>query len=262
MAAVALRSAPPRTQTAATKTATASPAPAAPAAPLGASDTVYLGIVVGLESHAFAPGQRLVEADLATQFGVGRNSVREALQRLAAEGLVQLSRHKGAAIRTFSAQDTLDVLDVAERMTGLLLRAAVRGAGQATHRAAMHLVLQRLESAMAAQDDSGFATARRAFYRCLLDMGNHQELRRLFPSILMPIVHAQFRLPGLRQLRLADYRVMAAAVLEGRADRAEAAGVAHVRHVRTAIEKALSDGRKPAKAPRSPAPDRATTQAA
>ena len=58
------------------------------------------------------PGQRLVEVDLAAQFGVSRNSVREALQRLAAQGLVDLFRNKGAAIRTLSPQETLEVLDV------------------------------------------------------------------------------------------------------------------------------------------------------
>src|SRR5262245_61823943 len=77
-----------------------------------ASDTVFFGIMNGLELGSFVPGQRLVETDLVAQFGVGRNSVREALQRLAAEGIVELPRHRGAMIRRLSLQDTLDVLDV------------------------------------------------------------------------------------------------------------------------------------------------------
>ena len=96
--------------------------------PVSASDLVFFGIVNGLELQKLVPAQRLVESDLAAQFAVGRNSVREALQRLAAEGIVELHRHKGAAIRTLSLQETLDVLDVAERMTGLLARSAARGA--------------------------------------------------------------------------------------------------------------------------------------
>lgn len=43
------------------------------------------------------PAQRLVEMELASQYGVGRNSVREALQRLEAEGIVELFRNRGAA---------------------------------------------------------------------------------------------------------------------------------------------------------------------
>ena len=99
-----------------------------------AADSVFFGILTGLEHQRFVPGQRLVEVDLAAQFGVGRNSVREALQRLVAEGIVETVRHKGAVIRALTIEDTMDVLDVAERMTGLLARSAARAvaAGAAT----------------------------------------------------------------------------------------------------------------------------------
>jgi DNA-binding GntR family transcriptional regulator len=94
-----------------------------------ASDAVFFGIVQGLENQSFVPGQRLVEADLAAVFGVSRNSVREGLHRLVAEGVVELLRHKGAVIRSLTTEDTLGVLDVAELMTGLLARSAARDGG-------------------------------------------------------------------------------------------------------------------------------------
>lgn len=203
-----------------------------------ASDSVFFGITNGLELGSFVPGQRLVETDLVTQFGVGRNSVREALQRLAAEGIVELPRHRGAMVRRLSLQDTLDVLDVAERMTGLLARAATRGSGDRTHAQALRAAVQELVAAEKARDaraSEAFSTARRHFYRTLLEMGGNRELRRLFPTIHMPIVHAQHRLASLQQMRLADYRRIATAVLAGEPDAAEAAGAAHVQNVRNAI---------------------------
>ena len=103
------------------------PEPAADV-PESAADTVFHGIVQGLAQQRFVPGQRLVEVDLAAQFGVSRASVREALQRLAAEGLVDLFRNKGAAIRTLSARDPLEVPDVAEHLVPLG-QAAVRRVG-------------------------------------------------------------------------------------------------------------------------------------
>ncbi|WP_020423707.1 GntR family transcriptional regulator [Cupriavidus sp. WS] len=205
---------------------------------------MFFGIMGGLELGSFVPGQRLVEADLATQFGVGRNSVREALQRLAAEGIVELPRHRGAVIRRLSLQDTLDVLDVAERMTGLLARAAARGSGDRAHAQALRAAVQALagagkaekaERAERTRPGEAFSGARRHFYRTLLEMGGNRELRRLFPTIHMPVVHAQHRLASLQQMRLADYRRIAAAVLAGDPDEAEAAGAAHVQNVRAAI---------------------------
>ncbi|WP_373561929.1 GntR family transcriptional regulator [Cupriavidus plantarum] len=238
------------------------PAPAHDAASgRSASDNVFFGILKGLELGRFVPGQRLVETDLVTEFGVGRNSVREALQRLAAEGIVELPRHRGAMIRRLTLQETLDVLDVAERMTGLLARAATRGSGDRAQAQALRAAVQELVGAEKAErvgdrggrgaagaagagDDVAkagarpivsFSTARRRFYRALLDMGGNQELRRLFPTIHMPIVHAQHRLTSLQQMRLADYRRIATAVLAGNPDEAEAAGAAHVQNVRAAI---------------------------
>jgi DNA-binding FadR family transcriptional regulator len=66
-------------------------------------------------------------------------------------------------------------------------------------------------------------------------MGDNRELRRLFPTIQMPIVHAQHRLASLRQMRLDDYKRIATAVQAGEPDAAEAAGTAHVQNVRGAI---------------------------
>lgn len=203
-----------------------------------ASEYVFQGILRELEAHALVPGQRLVEADLSNHFGVGRNSVREALQRLAAEGVIELLPHKGAAIRSLSLPETLDVLDVAERMLGLLARTAVRGSDQPLARAALEGTLQELARAEQAQDASAFARSRRRFYRILLEMGGNRELMRLFPTILMPVVHAQHRLPTLQKMRLADYQRIAQAVLEGSPNKAEIAASAHVRHVRTAIVQA------------------------
>ena len=48
------------------------------------------------------PGQRLIEADLTRDYRVSRGPVREALKRLAAEGVLTLTRHRGAYVRAMS----------------------------------------------------------------------------------------------------------------------------------------------------------------
>ena len=211
------------------------PISAAEQDPVSASDKVFFGIVNSLELQKLVPAQRLVESDLAEQFAVGRNTVREALQRLAAEGIVDLHRNKGAAIRSLSMKETLDVLDVAERMTGLLARTAARGALASGLNPVMSESLKALKTADIENDATAFTSARRRFYRCLLDMSDNRELKRLFPTIQMPIVYAQHSLPGLQKLRLRDYRKIALAVRMGREDEADEAGSAHVQHVRHEI---------------------------
>lgn len=204
-----------------------------------AAGVVFFGIVNALEAYRLVPGQRLVEAELALHFGVGRNSVREGLQRLAAEGIVEIVRHKGAVIRSLTMDDTRDVLDVAERITGLLARRAARGVARGQSTAPLSHALAGLDDPGHWQDVESFARARRLFYRALLELGGSRELRRLFPSIHMPIVYAQHRPPGLQKLRLRDYCAIGKAVLAGDEAAADEAGARHVRNVRDEILRTL-----------------------
>jgi DNA-binding GntR family transcriptional regulator len=217
-----------------------------------ASETVFSGIIRALEARQLVPGQRLVEVDLTATFGVSRNSVREALQRLAAEGIVELLRHKGAAIRLLSVEETLDVLDVAERITGLLACAAARAVAKGARGTPLADAIRRLVESDGAGDTEGFARARRNYYRALLALANSRELRRLFPAVQMPIVYAQYRLPGLQQIRLQDYRVIAREVLAGDEEAADLAAMAHVRNVR---EEILQRAAQPAPATIAPRRD-------
>jgi DNA-binding GntR family transcriptional regulator len=56
------------------------------------SEGVYHGLRRDILRGAIQPGARLVETDIAENLGVSRTPVREALQRLAAAGLIVSSR--------------------------------------------------------------------------------------------------------------------------------------------------------------------------
>ncbi|MDH5858271.1 GntR family transcriptional regulator [Lampropedia aestuarii] len=213
---------------------------AAPASSKSAWELVFHGILKELDNWSLVPGQRLVETDLVERFQVGRNSVREALQRLAAEGIVVLSPNKGASIKQLNLQDMLDVLSVAESLFGLLAKTAVRGVGNLAAMAALDDAMAALAQAEKARDSAAFSRARRMFYRALLEMGGNKELQRLLPAIVMPIVHAHHRLPDFLTMRLADYRRIAKAVVSGHAKQAEAAACKHVENVRQAVVAAFA----------------------
>ncbi|OBC01773.1 hypothetical protein A5784_16785 [Mycobacterium sp. 852013-50091_SCH5140682] len=66
---------------------------------------VYEQIVGELLSGRLAPGDRLVLDKLAEQLGVSRTPVRDALQRLLAEGIVEPSGRRGYVVRNLSTTD-------------------------------------------------------------------------------------------------------------------------------------------------------------
>lgn len=59
-----------------------------------------------------APGARIVEKDLCAKMGVSRTPLREALNRLSQEGLVNLIRHRGYQVTPITVQDLRDLFEV------------------------------------------------------------------------------------------------------------------------------------------------------
>ena len=201
----------------------------------GSVQRVYRGVLSDLEHGRMVPGQRLIETDLAAHYAVGRNAVREAIQRLAARGLVDLSRHRSPAIRRLDRQETMEVLNVAEWMTMLALRTAASQFETSLHASALDSALTLLEEAERIDFDGAFSRARRNLYRVFLEIGGNRELQRLFPAIAMHIIYAQYQSARLRGIRLADYRRMIAAVRTMDVDLAAAVARDHVENVRLSI---------------------------
>lgn len=69
-----------------------------------ATERVYQGVHRAVVERRLSPGEWLREEELAAAFGVSRTVVRQALQRLAQDHVVELQHHRGARV----AQPTLD----------------------------------------------------------------------------------------------------------------------------------------------------------
>ncbi len=62
----------------------------------------------------FEPAQRINQGQIAKELGVSRTPVREALQSLAREGLVDLVPRRGAFVSSFGAQELFEIYDLRE----------------------------------------------------------------------------------------------------------------------------------------------------
>lgn len=63
-------------------------------------------------------GERLVERDLADRFGISRIPLREAIQQLEREGLVEIFRNRGAIVRTLTRSDVGEIYDLRTLLEG------------------------------------------------------------------------------------------------------------------------------------------------
>ncbi|QIG81948.1 GntR family transcriptional regulator [Sphingosinithalassobacter tenebrarum] len=190
----------------------------------------------GLEEGRFVPGQRLVETELASRFGVGRNAVREAIQWLSAQGVIDVTRHRSPAIRLLEGEEALEVLDVAERVIGLAARAAAASMTR-EDRPRLRAALDAMQAALTDDTPGAFSRARRHFYGAILEIGGNRELQRMFPALGIHILHAQYRVESSRAAQVGDLRNVVQAAAAGDAAQAEAAGRAYVTALGAAVRK-------------------------
>ena len=206
------------------------------------SDVVLQTIIRGLYDGRYVPGQRLIEADLIREFGVSRGCIREALSRLAAEGIVTSNLYRGAYIRALSRVEARSMLEVMEVLVGLAARLAAERIDTADHRQRLRDALAQCLASETGGDSLQAVRARNHFYRTLLAMGQNAELARILPSLSMHFIRSQSRVHRTtsESKRLDDYREIAEAVLATDARLAERMARQHVRRMIEAIE-ALPD---------------------
>lgn len=93
---------------------------------LSAVDRVVDGIKRGIRSGKYAPGQRLVEMDLVADLAVSRNTLRDGMQRLVSEGLLQFERYRGATVRKMSKPELVELTFIRATLEGLAARMAAK----------------------------------------------------------------------------------------------------------------------------------------
>lgn len=81
-------------------------------------EIVYLELKHKILTGEIPTGKRLMEVELAKKMNVSRTPIREAIRRLADDGLVQMTERKGAYVAQISIKDMLDVFEIREDMEG------------------------------------------------------------------------------------------------------------------------------------------------
>ena len=156
---------------------------ASAAEPATATERVYDAIYAGILERRLAPGTRLREVELAAGFEVSRTVVRQALQRLAQDHLVELQHNRGAqvgvptperAAQVFDARRVLEC-EVARRLGGRL--------GQADLRALRQLVQDESE-AHARGDAAAAIRLSGQFHRSLVALAGNPEFLRWMDELL------------------------------------------------------------------------------
>jgi DNA-binding GntR family transcriptional regulator len=97
--------------------------------PANKSDQAYALIEEMITFQDLAAGELVSEAMLAEMTQLGRTPVREALQRLAREGLVDIHASRGILVAPLSVESQLHLLEIRRTLEELAVRLAARRSG-------------------------------------------------------------------------------------------------------------------------------------
>lgn len=89
-------------------------------------DLVYLELKHKILTGEIVSQTRLMEIDLSEKMNVSRTPIREAIKRLANDGLVKVEPRRGAYVANISIKDMLDVFEVREDMEGFVAQLAAQ----------------------------------------------------------------------------------------------------------------------------------------
>jgi DNA-binding GntR family transcriptional regulator len=154
-----------------------------------AAESAYRSLLSRITSGQLPAGAYLVENEVAATLGVSRTPVREAIRRLAADGLVAAEGRKRAIVREISTEQADELFELRARLEGY-----------AAYRAAQHVTkdeldrlrglaqeMERVAANPTEQEVSEFAHLNDAFHRTVLEAARAPHLT----TALRPVLQVQ-----------------------------------------------------------------------
>jgi DNA-binding GntR family transcriptional regulator len=176
------------------------------------------------------PGDRLDERQLAEQYGVSRTPVREALQRLAASGLVISRGRQGLQVSQLSLADLLDAFSVVAELEGLAAAQAARRM-QPGQKLLLEQAHEECIRASESGDEEFFYDANIRFHETVAEASHNrilqEELRRLTLKI-SPYRRTITYQPGRVLSSIPEHKAIMDAILAGDTEKAHATMRKHV----------------------------------
>jgi DNA-binding GntR family transcriptional regulator len=185
----------------------------------------------------YLPGERLVESALCERFEASRFTIRSALQDLVADGLVEIQRNRGAAVRKISFEEAVEITEVRMVLEGLV---AARAAERITDEQASELdeVGRLMRRAVAANELRRYSELNERLHGLIRTAARHRTAESLIQTMRGQLVRHQYALsllPGRPAVSLPQHERIIEAVRSRSPKAAEAAMRAHIASVIEAL---------------------------
>jgi DNA-binding GntR family transcriptional regulator len=188
-------------------------------------------------SGDMAPGQRLVEEELAGLLGVTRASLRAALFDLVTEGLVERVPNRGARVRVITLDEAVAITECRMALEGLC---AAKAAERVSERQAARLreLGEEMQRCVAEGEPLKYSALNTQLHGLIREISGQNVAAGLLERLNGQLVRHQFQLslrPGRPQASLPEHLAIISAIAGRRPAEAEQAARRHLRSVITAL---------------------------
>ena len=183
------------------------------------------------------PKQRLIEADLATEYGATRGTVRAALSELTAEGLIEHVQNRGSRVRAVSVDEAVEITEVRGALEALCARKAAQRISDAEAEELRDLAKQ-MEDAAVRGDRETYSECNQRLHSKIIAVSAQLTAAATIRRLRSQAVRFQFQLarqPGRPNVSLPQHLAIIDAVCRHDPERAAEAMRLHLESVAAAI---------------------------
>ena len=138
----------------------------------------------GILAGVYSQGEQLNEAELARRFGVSRGPLREAMQRLIQDGLLENRPHRGVFVPELTDEDLADIYFAREAIETAALRRIMAAGEAASVSRRLTTEVDRMVDALRRDDWDTVVEHDLRFHTRLVDSANSRRLSRMYSVLI------------------------------------------------------------------------------
>ena len=197
------------------------------------SQKVYRVLKTEIVKGSLKPGTKLLEGKIATQMGISRTPIREALRELVAEGFVKMNPNQGIVVSNASIEDVQEVLQIRGVLEGLAARLVVPIINGEEIKE-LEKYLKQMEYCISKGDALAFSEVDAEFHELILNIcGNNRLIQ--FRKNLSDQAHRyrirSLNIPGRLKYSLKEHRDIIEALKRKDSEQADRLSQKHVENV-------------------------------
>lgn len=193
------------------------------------AEHAYQMLFQAITQGSLKPGGRILEAELASWFGISRTPVREALKRLESEGLICTAPRRGMIVARLDLQAIMELYQMREVLEGT----AARLAAQQCSDAEVYNLRELLDQEYSAQHDPAEqAIKNRAFHNAVYLAAHNRYLLKSLNSLrdaMALLGPTTYMLHNRPQIALTEHAAIVQAIENRDGAAAERAAREHIR---------------------------------